>query len=679
MMVYLPEVDLLLEMERITQFKNKYKPEVMKRLLTLLIVILSFASADAQKYWNLQNAHPDSVPTPASGRLIFHLYDNAVYLKNSDGNSSKAVQLPDDADSVQVTETYKLNIGSPDDTSGKLNVNGDITGGDLSVGSINFTGNLVIPYSAPYIWKAFGNELAAVDTGDIRTIRIDSCVKNQGYNGAKWVTIDSFCYSIGFTPSVFNNLYWAEFDGSDDYATAGAQDSLEFQPDDAFAFSAIIRDSYLGGGISAGAIVGNWNSGDGYILSVVSNSSLPVLQFLFGTTNSNRIIVQSETMPRYSVKNIVVSYDGSGNAAGVKMYLNGVELSTSIVDDDIGATVVYSSDLNVGGATASQYFDGFIDELAIYKDTLNASEVLSIYNNMDGYDLSGVGGLYSWWRMGDGDNYPSLYDTINSIDLTMTSMTSGDIVLVPDYSPKKITIIAGQSNAVGQALLNSLPVDIENFTAAYIWSGSLFDAIESGVNLNANASNAHGPELPFAYKYNQAFDDGADTCYILKQAQNSTDLATDWAAGTGVRYLLLESALSKAITAMPEYRFSSVSDTVNFFWFQGESDAQDSTKASNYANNWIAFIDSFESAFPNNVFEWVDMGLPPDLNTKSTFDWTDTVNVKKAEVAALKGNVNLIANTSAFTTKSDTTHYNSNGYQVIADSMIQYVTKQQTE
>lgn len=126
MMVYLPEVDLLLEMERITQFKNN-KKEVMKRVLIALIMIFAFASAEAQMYWNLKDAHPDSVPTPASGRYIFHLHNDAVYMKASDGSSTKALQLPDDADSVQITSTYKLNIGSPDDTTGKLNVNGDIT------------------------------------------------------------------------------------------------------------------------------------------------------------------------------------------------------------------------------------------------------------------------------------------------------------------------------------------------------------------------------------------------------------------------------------------------------------------------------------------------------------------------------------------------------------------------
>ena len=71
------------------------------------------------------------------------------------------------------------------------------------------------------------------------------------------------------------------------------------------------------------------------------------------------------------------------------------------------------------------------------QDIILTDQVLPSYNSGEPIDLSedsgdydNSGDLSNWWRMGDGDTYPTIEDNVGSIDCTMTNMVSGDIVSV---------------------------------------------------------------------------------------------------------------------------------------------------------------------------------------------------------------------------------------------------------
>ena len=69
-----------------------------------------------------------------------------------------------------------------------------------------------------------------------------------------------------------------------------------------------------------------------------------------------------------------------------------------------------------------------VDELAIWGSD-QASNAASIYNSGMPHDLSLLGNPpVHWWRMGDGDTFPTIQDNVGSLDLTMNNMTAADIV-----------------------------------------------------------------------------------------------------------------------------------------------------------------------------------------------------------------------------------------------------------
>ena len=69
-----------------------------------------------------------------------------------------------------------------------------------------------------------------------------------------------------------------------------------------------------------------------------------------------------------------------------------------------------------------------LNEVAIWASD-ESSNASAIYNSGSTHDLSLLSSPPDhWYRMGDGDTFPTIQDVIGSLDLTMTNMTAGDLV-----------------------------------------------------------------------------------------------------------------------------------------------------------------------------------------------------------------------------------------------------------
>jgi hypothetical protein len=111
---------------------------------------------------------------------------------------------------------------------------------------------------------------------------------------------------------------------------------------------------------------------------------------------------------RYWVANSAI-YDGnwhhhvvfiSTTITDTKYYVDGVA-QTATITNAAGGQNSYTHSCRIGRA-ATTYFDGSLDEFAIFDGELSAANVLAIYNNGNPADLSRFNPV-AWWRMGDGD------------------------------------------------------------------------------------------------------------------------------------------------------------------------------------------------------------------------------------------------------------------------------------
>jgi len=121
--------------------------------------------------------------------------------------------------------------------------------------------------------------------------------------------------------------------------------------------------------------------------------------------------------------------NGNNNGQITALYVNNYENK-----NQTGNRFASNNQVNViGKLDSSSYFDGSIDEVAIWDTALTSTQVSEIYNatgTNTTKDLSTIepSNLKDWYRMGDGDTFPTVTDNAGSNDGTMTNMDSSDIV-----------------------------------------------------------------------------------------------------------------------------------------------------------------------------------------------------------------------------------------------------------
>jgi hypothetical protein len=74
-------------------------------------------------------------------------------------------------------------------------------------------------------------------------------------------------------------------------------------------------------------------------------------------------------------KHLAITYDGSGKAAGVQIYLNGVRQELEVLQDKLTASIKSTGELLIGTKVASKGYSGGLDDLRLYERALTATEV----------------------------------------------------------------------------------------------------------------------------------------------------------------------------------------------------------------------------------------------------------------------------------------------------------------
>lgn len=140
-------------------------------------------------------------------------------------------------------------------------------------------------------------------------------------------------------------------------------------------------------------------------------------------------------------QHIMYTYDGgtTGSSSGsinnyysrFKMFIDGVQQTTINVNGNYGTTVSLSGqNFRLGRYATGNYMRNSckIDELALF-DSDQSANISSIYNSGSPFDLTTLTtGPNHWWRMGDGDTYPTIQDNVGTAHFTMYNMTVADIV-----------------------------------------------------------------------------------------------------------------------------------------------------------------------------------------------------------------------------------------------------------
>ena len=100
-------------------------------------------------------------------------------------------------------------------------------------------------------------------------------------------------------------------------------------------------------------------------------------------SGASELSVQGSTaMVDLTTYHVVITYDGSKTAAGVRMFLNNVEETYNVLTNTLVNHPSSSATMMIGaaGGTGGLEFSGILDEVATYDRVLSPTEISEHYN-----------------------------------------------------------------------------------------------------------------------------------------------------------------------------------------------------------------------------------------------------------------------------------------------------------
>ncbi len=115
---------------------------------------------------------------------------------------------------------------------------------------------------------------------------------------------------------------------------------------------------------------------DGYQLVGIQRRAPHINIHLTSNAADNAIHVRSKDLIRIvDWGHVVVRYDGSGKASGIKLYFNGKPAELEILKDNLTGSIANAADLQIGNKAFGRPYKGQLDDLRFYNRPLNESEI----------------------------------------------------------------------------------------------------------------------------------------------------------------------------------------------------------------------------------------------------------------------------------------------------------------
>lgn len=202
--------------------------------------------------------------------------------------------------------------------------------------------------------------------------------------------------TVGPRPESIFNRFSFEFDGTSDRIIMGNVLNLADDGSDPFSISFWIKTA-SGSGVQrfVSKLTG---SADGY--GIYQNGN--IIYMLIGSYLDN-CVFNSYNFPQLNNNtwhHLVWTYDGSQDASGMKLHINGgTNVLTGGVTNLPINNVVTTAEFRIGSEQ-----NGSMDEVSYFNFALTQENITSIYNNGVPNNISSLNPL-GWWRMGDEANF----------------------------------------------------------------------------------------------------------------------------------------------------------------------------------------------------------------------------------------------------------------------------------
>ena len=222
--------------------------------------------------------------------------------------------------------------------------------------------------------------------------------ENSNYKSPQWLMPEN----SNFANSRFSN-FSLKFDGMDDFIDCGDADNFSFgngSSDSAFSISCWVYFDVVSGSRSIISKFGS--SGDEWLFYI---QSTPKLRFLIKDNSVNKScrVEGSTTLLTGQWYHVVSTYNGVGGSSagnGIKIYLNSVEETLTVTNNASYVAMENTAQPVEIGRNDTNYFNGKIDEVSLYRTVLSPTDIDTIYGTGFPNDISSLS-PFTHYRMGE--------------------------------------------------------------------------------------------------------------------------------------------------------------------------------------------------------------------------------------------------------------------------------------
>ena len=182
-------------------------------------------------------------------------------------------------------------------------------------------------------------------------------------------------------------------------------------------------------------------------------------------------LVTKEKLPAKAWSHVLISYDGSGKAAGFTVYVDGKKAETAVDVDALTGTTRVPVHARVGRRTDSDFYTGRVDDPVLYSRAITADEAAILADVHPAKALlaippekrtvSQVKTLDHLWAYGNDPVYKAAYDKLNRVrrdkEMLEGKVPSVMVMAEMDEPRNAYVLIRGQYNKRGDKVTAGVP------------------------------------------------------------------------------------------------------------------------------------------------------------------------------------------------------------------------------
>ena len=188
------------------------------------------------------------------------------------------------------------------------------------------------------------------------------------------------------------------------YVDVGNSSYLNFERNQPFSLAAWVNYTDTSANGYFPLITKQVNAGNfpGYLIDAnMPNNKINVsLQGTSATGNQILVMSPSGSFTPDVWHHVVMTYDGSSTAAGVHVYIDGVDQTLTVQYDALSSSILNSADMTIGDAPATgEHTGAIIDDARVYNRALSADDVMALYTSTGGGSGDINSNLIGYWKM----------------------------------------------------------------------------------------------------------------------------------------------------------------------------------------------------------------------------------------------------------------------------------------